>query len=307
MATYFHGNNTSEIQSSAEGLQTLYLMNPNYVPFSDSAQNPTPNMLFLNPNTSASSSATPGHALNLASFSHAPPQHHHHHQHQHQQQQQHHHLIGVTIPASNILGPTNADEISGFHGFATAATAPRVHYNLWGSIIDQTPSSAVAAGRAVPGNNSGHAATATAEIGFHRPGHQQGLSLSLSSQQPAYRSFSGEGDGVSPASRGSGGNGVSSMHSVLLGSKYLKAVQELLDEVVNVGKGISIIEGASSNKEKMKGNIVESTSGVGDGSSGGGENSGANKQGSELSTAQRQELQLKKSKLVSMLDEVRYI
>ena len=112
---------------------------------------------------------------------------------------------------------------------------------------------------------------------------------------------------MSPASRGSGGNGVSSMHSVLLGSKYLKAVQELLDEVVNVGKGISIIEGASSNKEKMKGNIVESTSGVGDGSSGGGENSGANKQGSELSTAQRQELQLKKSKLVSMLDEVRYI
>ena len=57
----------------------------------------------------------------------------------------------------------------------------------------------------------------------------------------------------------------------------------------------------------MKGNI-ESSSWVGDGSScGGGENNNNNdggKQGVELSTAQRQELQMKKSKLVTMLDEV---
>ena len=100
-------------------------------------------------------------------------------------------------------------------------------------------------------------------------------------------------------------NGVSSMHSVSLGSKYLKATQELLDEVVNVGKGIfkgeESMEGAK--KEKMKGNI-ESTSGVGDGSSCGRENNDRAKQGVELSTAQRQELQMKKSKLVTMLDEV---
>ena len=85
----------------------------------------------------------------------------------------------------------------------------------------------------------------------------------------------------------------------------MKATQELLDEVVNVGKGISKGEESmnGAKKEKMKGNI-ESSSGVGDGWSCGGENNNGGKQGVELSTAQRQELQMKKSKLVSMLDEV---
>ena len=97
------------------------------------------------------------------------------------------------------------------------------------------------------------------------------------------------------------------MQGVILGSKYLKAAQELLDEVVNVGnKGIYKEELLA---EKVKANM-ESTSGVGEGSSGGGggggggENSDAGKHVAELSTAQRQELQMKKSKLVGMLDEV---
>lgn len=312
MATYFHGS-TSEIQNSAEGLQTLYLMNPNYVPYSDAAQHPTPNMFLINPNTAATTS-TPGHALNLANFSHAPPPpspNNHHHQQQH--------LIGVTIPSSNILGSRNADEISGFHGFAAAA-APRVHYNLWGSIIDQTPSSAAAVAVAdTPSNSSGCAAAVTAttaadisrQVGFHGPNnHQQGLSLSLNSQQTVYRSLSGEvdvpGHDISPANRGSG---ISGMNNVILGSKYLKAAQELLDEVVNVDKGIFKGESIKGvvNKEKMKRNIESiSEVGGGDGSSGGGQNSGC-KQGAELSTAQRQELQMKKSKLVSILDEVHYL
>ncbi|XP_027342688.1 BEL1-like homeodomain protein 1 [Abrus precatorius] len=283
MATYFHGN-TSEIQSSADGLQTLYLMNPTYVPYTDAPHPPTPNMLLVNPN-----------ALNLANLPHAPSL-------SPSPNQQQHLIQGVT----SILGSTNSgdhtrpssfgnqENITTFHGFSSsaAAAAPRVHYNLWGQVIDQ-PSSAAA----TPSSSSGGG-------GFRRPS-QQGLSLSLSSQQTAYRSVSGEVDvpghvtgiGNSPSSAS---NGVSGMHGVMLGSKYLKAAQELLDEVVNVGKGIYREE----NKEKVKVNRESTTSGVGgDGSSGGGENS-AGKQVVELSTAQRQELQMKKSKLVSMLDEV---
>ncbi|CAL0303983.1 unnamed protein product [Lupinus luteus] len=300
MATYFHGGSSSEIQSSAEGLQTLYLMNPNYVPYSDTAQHPTPNMFLINPNTAPT---TTTHALNLANFSHAPPpqspnsNHNHHH---HQQQ----HMIGVTIPSSSIIGSTNADEISGYHGLSS--TASRVQYNLWGYDQNPSPSAAVTIA-ATPPNNSGYATTVTAtvgndispQVGFNRPNnHQQGLSLSLSSQQPVYRSVSSE---ISPVIRGSGISGMNNSN-MILGSKYLKAAQELLDEVVNVGKGIFKGESIES-REKMKANI-ESTSGIGgDGSNGGVQNSGG-KQGIELSMAQRQELQMKKSKLVSMLDEV---
>ncbi|RDX67335.1 BEL1-like homeodomain protein 1, partial [Mucuna pruriens] len=309
MATYFHGS-TSEIPSSAEGLQTLYLMNPNYVPYSDAAQHPTQNMLLVNPNT-GDTSPTPANALNLANFSHAPPPPS---PNNHRQQ----HLIGLTTPSSNILGSAVVDparpssflgqhEFSGFHGAAVvttaAATASRAQYNLWGSIFDQSASNMTPATTNVPPNSIGSVSgsvTPSTQIGFHRPND---LLLSLSSQQTPYRSLSGDFQAISPASRGGGDDmrGVSSMHSVVLGSKYLKATQELLDEVVNVGKGIykgeESMEGAK--KEKMKGNI-ESTSGVVDG----GENNNGSKQGGELSTAQRQELQMKKSKLVNMLEEV---
>lgn len=99
-------------------------------------------------------------------------------------------------------------------------------------------------------------------------------------------------------------NGVSGIQGVLLSSKYLKAAQELLDEVVNVnnngikselskkGNGFS-----SNNSNKV---IGESSGGEG---SGGGEACG--KRGAELTTAERQEIQMKKAKLISMLDEVR--
>ncbi|KAG5114548.1 hypothetical protein JHK82_037817 [Glycine max] len=281
MATYFNGS-TSEIQPSADGgLQTLYLMNPTYVPYADAPHHPT--TLLVNPN-----------APNLANIPHAPPV---------SPNQQHHHVIhGVT----SIIGSGNSDDhsrpsligenIAAFHGFSggagTASTAaPRLHYNLWGPVVDQpgTPSSSSGGG------------------GFRRPS-QQGLSLSLSSQQTNFRSVSGEldvagqghvaGIGNSPMSASIGVSGV------IMGSKYLKAAQELLDEVVNVGKGIYKEEKFS---EKVKANRESTNSGAagdgGDGSSGGGENS-AGKQVVELSTAQRQELQMKKSKLVTMLDEV---
>ncbi|KAE9593106.1 putative transcription factor Homeodomain-TALE-BEL family [Lupinus albus] len=297
MATYFNGSSSSEIQSSAEGLQTLYLMNPNYVPYSDAPQHQTPNMFLINPNT-APTTTSPSHALNLANFTHAPSPSNN--------------MTGATIPLSNTNGSTNTNEISNFHDFAAMATAPRVHYNMWG--FDQTPWSAAAVTIAAsPSNNSGYAITASTaaadisqQVGFHRPNNQQqGLSLSLSSQQPDYRSLSGE---VSAATRGSGILGMNNINSnnMILGSKYLKAAHELLDEVVNVGKGIfkgESIKSVLSKEKKMKTDI-ESISGIGgDGSSGGGQNS-ESKQGVELSTTQRQELQMKKSKLVSMLDEV---
>jgi hypothetical protein len=87
---------------------------------------------------------------------------------------------------------------------------------------------------------------------------------------------------------------------MVLGSRYLRATQELLDEAVNVGKDLiksGLIEGSS--KEKMK---MTKESITGDGSSGG-EAYAANR-GAELTTAHRQELQMKKGKLVNMLEEV---
>ncbi|XP_028756773.1 BEL1-like homeodomain protein 1 [Neltuma alba] len=321
MATFFHGG-SSEIQSSGasaaaaagDGFHTLYLLNPStttpYAPYSDTSPHPqpTPNMLLLNPNNS------PPNALNLATLSHAPPP-----------SSSDHNPDDPTRPS--FLG----HEISAFHGFTPSATPPRVHYNLWGSMIDPHPTSAVATASSSSGGAPSASASATLDVSphmsFRRP-TQQGLSLSLSSQQTAYRSLSGELDvpgqphqasaiptsscdevmRILVPSNHASSNGISSVQSFVLGSKYLRAAQEVLDEVVNVGnKGISQ-EGAM--KEKMKAN-KESTSGGnrdvssgGDGGGGGEENSGNGKQGGELSTAQRQELQMKKSKLVTILDEV---
>ena len=162
------------------------------------------------------------------------------------------------------------------------------------------------------------------EMGFRGLGpslnqqQQQGLSLSLSSQQTAFynnRSVlsagggGGEHDvptsgedlrvsGNSPSSVSAVSNGISGVQSVILGTKYLKAAQELLDDVVNVGNEIKV-DSMEGNKDKRKMN-KESTAVIGDDP---GESSGA-KQGAELTTAQRQELQMKKTKLVTMLDEV---
>ncbi|KAA8549965.1 hypothetical protein F0562_001676 [Nyssa sinensis] len=308
MATYFHSS--SEIQ--ADGLQTLYLMNPNYAGYSDTQQ--PANMLFLN--------SAAGNALNPANISHAPP-----HQNQH--------FFGIPLPtATTTVGSANSGdpsnqsvhaqhEIPTLHGMV-----PRFHYNLWGS-ADQTAAgshpnipTAVAAS-----NSTGSATDGTSQLGFRRPAlspTQQGLSLSLSSQQPAYRSLTTEhdiqaqgpvtvilptsgdemrGSGGSPSSVSAVSNGISGIQSVILGSKYLKATQQLLDEVVNVGKGIKT-DSLDGTKEKAKMN-KEPIAVTGEGSSGGGGGESSTKRATaELTTAQRQELQMKKAKLVSMLDEV---
>ncbi|XP_074281527.1 BEL1-like homeodomain protein 1 [Silene latifolia] len=114
----------------------------------------------------------------------------------------------------------------------------------------------------------------------------QGLSLSLNSQNPG---------GVGHVA-GTGGGQVS-----VLGSKYLRAAQELLEQVVNVGDTLttnpntnntSSVDGHSHSPGKGKG--VDDTQ-----SDENEKHSGA----TQLSTSERQEIQMKKAKLVSMLDE----
>jgi hypothetical protein len=270
--TYFDGG--SEIQ--ADGLQTLYLMNPNTTntEYSDTHQQ-LANMLFLN--------SSGGNALHSASMSHAPPN-------------LNQNFLGIPIP--NV---GSADQTFGI--------LPRLHYNLSGQ-ADQT--TAVNHQHRVPPTAANSSSGGNFDGFLHRsilsPSKQQGLSLTLSSQHPGFRSLSAENtvSGKAAAASVSGGspsasNGIS---GVILGSKYLKAAQLLLDEVVKVGKSIKSDygdQGSSKEKSKMS-QVVASGGGTADddGSSGGGEASSK----AEVTTAQKQELQLKKAKLVSMLDEV---
>ena len=116
----------------------------------------------------------------------------------------------------------------------------------------------------------------------------------------------GSSSSASGVTANGGGGGVSGIQSVLLSSKYLKATQELLEEVVNVNNGVkSSTEQAKKSFEKIK--VAGESSGAvsGEGSVGGGEGSG--KRGSEISVTERQEIQMKKAKLISMLDEVLFV
>ena len=303
MATYFHGSSEFQAASAAtpDGMQTLYLMNPNYVPYSDTHQPAAAtNMFFLNP---------AGNALNPTSLPHAPPP-------------SYHHLLGLPLqtPTASI-GPANSDDPhrpSPLHGIVSG-----VHYNLWGSSIDHqnSPGSSHPQVVSAAANSSG-AHDVASQLGLRRSvlSPRQGLSLSLSSQQVPYRSSNVETDiqgqpqvptmsladdmrmyGNSPSSVSVISNGISGVQSVVLGSKYLRAAQELLDEVVNVGKGIKT-DVSEGTKEKIKMSKESVAAVTGEGSSAG-ENVWA-KRGAELTTAQRQELQMKKAKLVNMLDEV---
>ncbi|CAA0818792.1 BEL1-like homeodomain protein 1 [Striga hermonthica] len=140
------------------------------------------------------------------------------------------------------------------------------------------------------GYSGSHTAAATSASGLHGflPPHvqyslyglpvdpPQGLSLSLSSQPSLAGGDGGAGAAVAAPMPESGiSNGV------LLSSKYLKAAREVLDEVVRVGGG------AEPGKGRRKS--------AGDGSPAA---------VAELTAAERQEIQIKKAKLVKMLDEV---
>jgi len=262
MATYFHHGN-SEIQSgAADGLQTLVLMNPGYIHYSDAPSQPPPsagNLVFLNP------AAVAGTNSNNSFNPHAPPSH----------TQQ---FVGIPLPASQDLNHHSMHahhDVSALHGFL-----PRMQYNHWNALDP-------------------------ASVARDTPRAQQGLSLGLGSfregQAPGMSGDDLRVSGSSPSSAsGVTNNGASGIQSVLLSSKYLKAAHELLEEVVNVNNGIGTELGKKSGGQtKVIGE--SSAAGSGDGSVGG---EGNGKRSSELSTAERQEIQMKKAKLIAMLDEV---
>ncbi|KAK2665394.1 hypothetical protein Ddye_003968 [Dipteronia dyeriana] len=98
--------------------------------------------------------------------------------------------------------------------------------------------------------------------------------------------------------------GMSSVARSIPNSKYLKAAQQLLDEVVNVRKALKQPDGEksqSAHEQRMK------SSNEGDGGSKNATSNGhesSSNTSSELLHAERQELQNKLTKLLSMLDEV---
>ncbi|KAJ8768305.1 hypothetical protein K2173_021245 [Erythroxylum novogranatense] len=304
MTTYFHGS--SEIQEAASsdgnGIQTLYLMNPNYQPsYSDTTvtqeqnhHHHPPNMFFFNPTLS-----TPHNPLTLPR---APPSNHQ--------------LVGIPLP-SNI---TSTNQDNPIRSTSNGVVSAGFHNNLWGSIDHNS----VAAS-----DSGGIPDVVSSPIGFRRSGFvspgRRGLSLSLSSQQVQtstplrhindeqheiqamhghYVSALSSSDDLrisrnSPSSVSAMPNGVSGTPKMVLGSKYIRAAQELLDEVANVGKVMKddLAEGAKGKMKMNKESKIKEGS-VGDGSQ------YSVKRGTELTTAQRQELQMKKAKLLNMLDEV---
>ena len=148
MATYFHGN--SEIQAP-DGLQTLVLMNPGYIHYSDTPPPPQPhagNLVFLN---SAATMAGNHSGLTPQSLPHPPLTH----------TQQ---FVGIPLPAATSQDPNQQSmhahpDVSALHGFP-----PRMQYNLWNPM---DPNAAVR----------------------ETPRAQQGLPLSLFSQQAGFGSL----------------------------------------------------------------------------------------------------------------------
>ncbi|XP_009404911.2 BEL1-like homeodomain protein 1 [Musa acuminata AAA Group] len=272
MATYFHG--APEIQP--DGLQTLYLMNPSYVGYSDAAA--PANMVLLN---STLNSMNP---INLAQAS--QPNHH--------QQQQ---FVG--IPLQTAAQPHESYRPPPIHAphdlsAAVQGLIPRLHYNLW------TPAT------------SSNPVDMASQFGPRRPSAvpsaQQGLSLSLSPHDmvaPAPEITPASANGATTVASASmmpgAANGASGSQSFLMGSKYLKAAQQLLDEVVNVEKGIKSepAKGATSKDPADSSNAELKCLGAG-----ATDDNSKEKQVADLTTAERQELQMKKAKLINMLDEV---
>ncbi|GAA0183640.1 homeodomain transcription factor [Lithospermum erythrorhizon] len=282
MAAYYNIN--TDLQSGGggsggDGLQTLVLMNPppGYG-YSDTQQQPSGNsnnnLVFLNSNN-------PGNSL---SFSHAPQQ-----------------LVGIPLapPSSAVASLQDhlaqnmhtQQDISALHGLFPREVQYSMKPNETKSSL--IPISGVGVRYSMFNNTTTIDFTAAREV----PRSHQGLSLSLSPQQHEKGGGGGGGSCLSPSVGVSNG-----MQNVLLSSKYLKAAQEVLDEVVNVGKGVKNESGKRYNFQIR--NIGESSSMVRAEDSNGNGDENNRSSCAELTTAERQEIQMKKAKLVNMLDEV---
>ncbi|CAN4100790.1 unnamed protein product [Withania somnifera] len=291
---HHHGNNN---------IQTLYLMNPNsYMQGYTSTTTDTQHqqqqqqhqqLVFLNSSPAGS---------------HAPPPLH--------QQVQQQHFVGVPLPAVSLHDQIN------HHGFIQPLwnnqSGSHHHHESHPQVI---PSSTVVSATSCGGTTTDLAS----QLGFQRsivvssptPQHRQhqqqqgGLSLSLSPQRQQQISFN---NNISSSSSPRTNNNIvtirgtldgSSSCNMVLGSSYLKAAQELLDEVVNiVGK-------RDDQKKELENSMKKESMPLGasdvNTSSGGGAESSSKQKievAAELSTSQRQELQMKKAKLVSMREEV---
>lgn len=140
-------------------------------------------------------------------------------------------------------------------------------------------------------------------------GQGQGLSLSLNTQilTPSLPYWSIKPDMLTPSSYHDSlrvddirmKNMQSEASRAIRHSRYLKAAQEVLDEVVNVWKNIK----QKAQKEQAEPGKADGKDTDGGPKSEGPEESGANAV-PELSTAEKQELQNKMAKLMAMLDEV---
>lgn len=85
--------------------------------------------------------------------------------------------------------------------------------------------------------------------------------------------------------------GIGNVSRAITDSKYLKAAQQLLDEIVNVGKALKQHNSKKESTDDSKGIDGEL-------------NSSNQQESNELSAAEKQDLQNKMTKLISMLDEV---
>ncbi|WVZ60104.1 hypothetical protein U9M48_010167 [Paspalum notatum var. saurae] len=137
----------------------------------------------------------------------------------------------------------------------------------------------------------------------------QGLSLSLNTHilAPSYPYWSAKPDLLIPNSYQSDDSRMKNIQSeaspAIRNSKYLKAAQELLDEIVSVWKSVKQ-KADKSSAEAGKADGKETDEGTkSEGVSSNPQESGAN-EAAELSTAEKQELQNKMAKLMAMMDEV---
>lgn len=137
----------------------------------------------------------------------------------------------------------------------------------------------------------------------------QGLSLSLNTHilAPSYPYWSAKPDLLTPNSYQGDDNRMKNMQSeasrAIRNSKYLKAAQELLDEIVSVWKSVKN-KADKGPGEAGKADGKETDGGIkSEGVSSNPQESSANA-APELSAAEKQELQNKMAKLMAMLDEV---
>lgn len=189
--------------------------------------------------------------------------------------------VSSMTPAS--FGGHQASPSTGQHFVGIPLQAPPSGYNLW------TPATTGGADVMSPPTHQAHGVSAV---------------LSLSSREtPPVTVASVAGDegryqlGVTTAA---------SQGQMVMNSKYLRAAQELLDEVVSVSKGVDDVDAKAASAAKSAASVRKKEDSEGLSGGGGEDGAGGSKSSGapEMSTAERQELQMKKGKLVNMLDEV---